>query len=81
MDVGTPQSGQLRDPQPGSEQPPPTARAVEAADPTLSIGAGQQGIDLDAGEEADQGPLPSLVGQGQHPLDDRRVLRLTQRRT
>ena len=68
MHIAADESGQFGDPQAGLhghlEQ-----GVITATGPGRSVGCGQQGIDLPAGQEAHQFVPVAFGGDGQHPLD------------
>ena len=73
VDISPAQSDQLGDPQPGLHRNDEQG-VVAPADRARAVRAGQQGVDLRRGEEADDGTLARLVGMAKHALDERGVL-------
>jgi hypothetical protein len=65
--------GQLGDAQAGLEGDQQEC-VVATTDPAAAVGCGEQGVDLFAAEEGDDGPLEAFGRDGEHALDQRGVL-------
>jgi hypothetical protein len=48
-------------------------RVIASPEPGVAVGGGEQGIDFQTREEADERARKALAGDGQHTLDLRRV--------
>lgn len=78
MDVTAGQPDQLGGPQSGLDGQQ-NQRVVAASGPGVAIGVGEQGVDLDVGEERDDRLIGSLGWERQNPFDVGGVLWVTQR--
>ena len=55
-------------------------RVVSTTEPGVAIGRGEEGVDLVVGEERDELSVGAFGRDGEHPLDQRRVFGMSQRR-
>ena len=77
-DVAAVEPGELADAQPGlhgDEQQRPVASTF----PACRVGGGEEGVDLDGGEERHGRPVEPFRWDGQHPLDQQGVFGVAQR--
>ena len=79
VDVLAAQPGQLGDPQPGLDRGQ-QQRVVAAAGPDVTVGRGEQRVDLLVGEVGDERAVESFGGEREHPLDHRGIFGVLERR-